>query len=117
MMQAGFFEGQETGTELPEGLRYRSQLIAPAEEKTLIERVRNLPFQEFEFHGFKGKRRTVSFGWQYEFSGAGAWERRMISRKVSSWIFVAQKTQAVKSNYERIPAGYQRDLGTRQTQA
>jgi alkylated DNA repair dioxygenase AlkB len=71
MTQAGFFEGHESGTELPEGMRYRSQLIAPAEEKTLIERVSNLPFQEFEFHGFKGRRRTVSFGWQYEFSGRG----------------------------------------------
>jgi len=37
----------------------------------LIARVSELPFKEFEFHGYLGKRRTVSFGWQYEFSGAG----------------------------------------------
>ena len=30
-----------------------------------------LPFQEFDFHGYKGKRRVVSFGWQYDFSGGG----------------------------------------------
>jgi alkylated DNA repair dioxygenase AlkB len=30
--------------------------------------VRELPFREFEFHGYKGKRRVVSFGWQYDFS-------------------------------------------------
>jgi alkylated DNA repair dioxygenase AlkB len=27
-----------------------------------------LPFREFEFRGFKGKRRTVSFGWRYDFN-------------------------------------------------
>jgi len=37
-----------------------------------VERVRELPFREFDFHGYKGKRRVVSFGWQYEYSGAGA---------------------------------------------
>src|SRR5204863_159527 len=62
----------ETVETLPEGMRYREQLIAPAEEKALIARVRELPFKEFELHGHKGKRRTVSFGWQYEFAGRGA---------------------------------------------
>jgi alkylated DNA repair dioxygenase AlkB len=61
----------ESDTKLPEGLRYRSQLITPAEEESLIARVSALPFKEFKFHGFKGRRRTVSFGWQYEFSGRG----------------------------------------------
>jgi alkylated DNA repair dioxygenase AlkB len=27
-----------------------------------------LPFREFEFRGFLGKRRTVSFGWRYDFN-------------------------------------------------
>jgi alkylated DNA repair dioxygenase AlkB len=30
-----------------------------------------LPFRAFEFHGFTGKRRTVSFGWRYDFNGGG----------------------------------------------
>ena len=55
-----------------EGFLYQPELISVAEEDQLIERVRQLPFKNFEFHGFKGKRRTVSFGWQYEFSGRGA---------------------------------------------
>ena len=37
--------------------------------------VRQLPFKEFEFHGYKGKRRTVSFGWQYQFSGRGGLQK------------------------------------------
>jgi alkylated DNA repair dioxygenase AlkB len=30
-----------------------------------------LPFKEFEFQGFLGKRRTVSYGWRYDFNGGG----------------------------------------------
>jgi alkylated DNA repair dioxygenase AlkB len=43
-------------------------LIDPAEEDALLARVRDLPFREFEFHGYTGKRRVVSFGWHYDFS-------------------------------------------------
>jgi alkylated DNA repair dioxygenase AlkB len=57
--------------DLPEGLHYKPALITEREENALLAQVRELPFKEFEFHGFKGKRRTVSFGWQYEFSGRG----------------------------------------------
>jgi alkylated DNA repair dioxygenase AlkB len=53
----------------PEGFRYRPELIAPEDETALLARVRSLPFREFEFHGYVGKRRTVSFGWHYDFSG------------------------------------------------
>jgi alkylated DNA repair dioxygenase AlkB len=30
--------------------------------------VRELPFRDFEFHGYTGKRRVVSFGWHYDFA-------------------------------------------------
>ena len=45
---------------LPEGFRYHREVISPAEEKKLLEQIRELPFREFEFHGFTGKRRVVS---------------------------------------------------------
>ena len=54
---------------LLEGFRYRPDLIGPAEETALVARVCELPFKEFEFHGYLGKRRVVSFGWQYDYSG------------------------------------------------
>jgi alkylated DNA repair dioxygenase AlkB len=72
MTQAIFFDQHDAVETLPEGMRYRDRLITPAEEKALVVRVREMPFKEFDFHGHKGKRRTVSFGWQYEFSGRGA---------------------------------------------
>jgi alkylated DNA repair dioxygenase AlkB len=45
------------------------ELITTAQEQTLLKEMANLPFKEFEFHGFLGKRRTVSFGWHYAFTG------------------------------------------------
>lgn len=53
----------------PEGFRYQPELIGPADEDALVARIRELPFREFEFHGYLGKRRVVSFGWHYDFSG------------------------------------------------
>ena len=52
---------------LPAGFRYRPELITRAEETELLEQIRELPFREFEFHGYTGKRRVVSFGWRYDY--------------------------------------------------
>lgn len=32
--------------------------------------IASLPFKEFEFRGYQGKRRVVSFGWKYDFNKA-----------------------------------------------
>jgi alkylated DNA repair dioxygenase AlkB len=56
---------------LPQGLAYEVELISVAEERALIDRMEQLPFKPFEFQGFLGKRRTVSFGWSYRFDGSG----------------------------------------------
>lgn len=55
----------------PEGFRYRPALIDEAEERALAEKLGRLPFKAFEFHGFLGRRRIVSFGWRYVFDGSG----------------------------------------------
>lgn len=55
---------------LPEGFKYQPELVSPAEEQELLRNLKDLPFKEFEFHGFLGKRRTVSYGWHYDFSQA-----------------------------------------------
>jgi alkylated DNA repair dioxygenase AlkB len=57
--------------ELPEGFRYRPDLISADEERVLVEHIAGLPLKEFEFQGFLGKRRIVSFGWRYDFNGGG----------------------------------------------
>jgi alkylated DNA repair dioxygenase AlkB len=53
---------------LPEGFRYQPEILEPRAESALLDRVRALPFKEFEFHGYTGKRRVVSFGWHYDFN-------------------------------------------------
>ena len=53
---------------LPDGFRYRLDLIDAAEERALLEHLRELPFEAFRFHGYVGNRRVVSFGWRYDFS-------------------------------------------------
>jgi alkylated DNA repair dioxygenase AlkB len=57
--------------DLPEGFRYLPEFLSRNDEETLLSHIRVLPFREFEFQGFIGKRRTVSFGWRYDFNGGG----------------------------------------------
>jgi alkylated DNA repair dioxygenase AlkB len=51
---------------LPEGLEYRAELASPDEEAELLKHFRELDFREYEFHGYFGKRRVVSFGLHYD---------------------------------------------------
>jgi alkylated DNA repair dioxygenase AlkB len=59
---------------MPAGFRYAPDLIDAAEEARLVAALADLPFKEFEFHGFLGKRRVVSFGFRYDFNGGGLTE-------------------------------------------
>ncbi|HEY1606609.1 MAG TPA: alpha-ketoglutarate-dependent dioxygenase AlkB [Allosphingosinicella sp.] len=67
--QPDLFGGGTAG--LPEGLAYGPNLIAPEEEKALAAIMAALPFAPFQFHGFEGNRRTVSYGFHYAFDGSG----------------------------------------------
>ncbi|MDQ6892637.1 MAG: alpha-ketoglutarate-dependent dioxygenase AlkB [Acidobacteriota bacterium] len=58
----------------PAGFRYGADLLSPDEERELVERIQGLPLREFEFHGYLGKRRVISYGWHYSF-GAGTLRR------------------------------------------
>ncbi len=55
------------GPSLPAGFKYQADFVSPAEERELLEQLAGLPFREFEFHGYIGKRRVISFGWRYDF--------------------------------------------------
>lgn len=52
-------------------MRYAPDVISSDDEQMLATELARLPFREFEFHGFLGRRRTVSFGWRYDFNGGG----------------------------------------------
>jgi alkylated DNA repair dioxygenase AlkB len=65
--QLDFF-APTTASDLPAGFRYEPGMLSGAEQEALIAAIVPLPFKEFEFHGFLGKRRVVSFGWKYDFA-------------------------------------------------
>ncbi len=70
MKQFDFFEPIDKATpDLPAGLTYQPELITVAQELSIVSHIRELPFREFQFHNFLAKRRTVSFGWHYDYSG------------------------------------------------
>jgi alkylated DNA repair dioxygenase AlkB len=64
--QADLFSDEQA---MPEGFAYRQEVISGEEEQHFTERFALLPFAPFEFHGFLGRRRVVSFGWRYDYAG------------------------------------------------
>ena len=55
----------------PAGLTYAPEFLDEGEALELAAHISALPFKPFEFHGFTGNRRTVSFGLHYAFDGSG----------------------------------------------
>ena len=53
---------------LPVGFKYAPDVLCADQELALVDAFQDLPFKEFEFQGFLGKRRVVSFGWKYDFN-------------------------------------------------
>lgn len=64
-MQGDLF-GKPPGN-LPEGFRYQAGIVPRKLQEALLEALPELPFKPFDFHGYEGKRRVVSFGWKYDF--------------------------------------------------
>jgi alkylated DNA repair dioxygenase AlkB len=52
---------------VPAGFSYRDDVIKAPEERALVAAIAELPFKPFEFHGYLGNRRVVSFGWRYDY--------------------------------------------------
>lgn len=55
---------------LPAGFRYFRNAVPQAMQDALLSEISGLPFKAFDFHGFEGKRRVVSYGWRYDFDAA-----------------------------------------------
>jgi alkylated DNA repair dioxygenase AlkB len=75
---------------LPEGFVYRQDVVSVAEERDLLERIGRLPLKEFEFHGFTAKRRTISFGWQYDFARSTLDQ----AEDIPAWLLPLRETAA-----------------------
>jgi len=60
----------EVAAKVPDGFIYHQNFISEAEEVELIREIQTLQLTPFKYYQFTGKRRTVSFGWQYEFGSS-----------------------------------------------
>ena len=101
--QADLFESQ---TGLPAGFRYRPGVLTEADQRLLAERFSELNFAPFEFHGFFGKRRVVSFGWRYDFIGGGLKKGDEIPA------FLMPVRDAAASTFGLMPSQFQQALVT-----
>ena len=75
---------------LPQGFRYQPELLSLEQEREVVERIRGLPLRDFEFQGFVGKRRVMSYGWQYDFND------RMLRRTddIPAWLLPLRELAA-----------------------
>jgi alkylated DNA repair dioxygenase AlkB len=60
----------DASAQVPDGFLYRKNFISEAEEQELIEEIQKVQLEPFKYYQFTGKRRTASFGWQYEFGAS-----------------------------------------------
>jgi alkylated DNA repair dioxygenase AlkB len=106
---------------LPEGFRYAPDIVPQAMQNALLQQIPNLPFKAFDFHGFEGRRRVVSYGWKYDFDAdtlrAGdALPAFLLPLRALAADFAGlpadQLQQALVSEYDiGAPIGWHRDKG------
>jgi alkylated DNA repair dioxygenase AlkB len=60
----------DVSTKVPDGFVYYPNFLSAAEEQELIREIQKLHLAPFKYYQFTGKRRTASFGWQYEFGAS-----------------------------------------------
>ena len=110
----------ETTPKLPEGFVYRRDFITPEEEVSLLGNIRALPLEHSKYKEFTARRRTVSYGGQYDFS-VNKLEAAPplpdfllpLRNKVAEWVGVEPDAfvHGLVSEYEPgSPLGWHRDV-------
>jgi alkylated DNA repair dioxygenase AlkB len=64
-LQQDFFQ---PSVELPEGFRHEPLFLSREEEEHLLAEIRGLPLQEARYRQYTARRRTVSYGFEYDFN-------------------------------------------------
>ncbi|HYC44406.1 MAG TPA: alpha-ketoglutarate-dependent dioxygenase AlkB [Burkholderiales bacterium] len=115
--QADLFGSQ---SRLPEGFVYEPELLTRDEEAALLAHVRELPLEESKYKEYTAKRRTVSYGGQYDFSRNRLEEAPPVPgfllplrEKVARWAGLPpeQFVHALVSEYRPgSPLGWHRDV-------
>jgi len=92
MAQKDLFGGADDG--FLEGFRYSRDIVPADLQSSALEAIPVLPFKAFDFHGFEGKRRTVSFGWRYDFES----QRMRKTEEIPSWLLPIREVAAHFAN-------------------
>jgi len=106
--------------QLPEGFVYAPVFLTLDEEETLIAAIRALPLEHSKYREFTARRRTVSYGGQYDFSRNRLEDAPPIPEvlfplrdKVAKWAGVApgEFVHALVAEYQPgSPLGWHRDV-------
>lgn len=105
---------------LPQGLIYRSDFLDRDEERALLEQVRALPLREAQYRQYTALRRTVNYGFSYDFQHHEAKPAPPIPEflaplraRAADWAGVASQdfVQALIAEYTPgTPLGWHRDV-------
>jgi alkylated DNA repair dioxygenase AlkB len=116
-MQSELFS---TASSLPAGFVYADDFLSTEEEDGLLGCVRTLPFEEAKYKQYTAKRRTVSYGSQYDFAAGRLREAPALPAfliplraKVGALAGVppARFEHALVSEYRPgVPLGWHRDV-------
>jgi alkylated DNA repair dioxygenase AlkB len=52
------------------GFSYHPDLFSERDELSFVSQFETLVLRPFDFHGFKGNRRVISFGWRYDYGAS-----------------------------------------------
>ena len=104
----------------PVGFAYQPAFLAPAEESALLDTIRALPLSEAKYKQYTARRRTVSYGSQYDFDANALVAAPAIPpflaplrEKVADWVGLQpqQFVHALVSEYRPgAPLGWHRDV-------
>lgn len=105
---------------LPPGLTYRTEFVAAEEERSLLEHIRALPLREAQYRQYTARRRTVNYGFSYDFTHLQANAAppipeflALLRARAAQWAGVAPEdfVQALIAEYTPgTPLGWHRDV-------
>jgi alkylated DNA repair dioxygenase AlkB len=81
----------------PPGFRYAADVFSVTDEHAFVREFESLPFKPFEFHGYLGKRRIVSYGRRYDYGVRAL-------RDVEAIPACLQPLKEIASRFSGIPA-------------
>jgi alkylated DNA repair dioxygenase AlkB len=116
--QQGDFFGSEP--QLPAGMVYEKDFLTPAEEEALLSEIAALPLTEARYKQYTARRRTVSYGSQYDFSSNELAPAAQLPeflfplrQKIAAWLALPAEcfVHALVSEYRPgTPLGWHRDV-------